>query len=384
MKVRIVGAGPAGLYLAALMKRDDPGHDIVVHERGARHATWGFGVVFSDRALEFLRADDSGLLAHLQPHLETWPEITVVHNGTRVPVAGNGFSSIGRLELLTLLYAYVERLGVKIHFESEVKDLSAFGPADVVVGASGAFSGVRETHQAQFGTTVDWRPNRFIWYGTTKAFNSLTLTFRETAAGVFCAHHYRYRPDRSTFLVEVTDDTWHRAGLDQMSPEDTIRFCEKVFADDLDGHPIITNNSYWRQFPAIWNQHWAFDNVVLLGDALRTAHFSIGSGTRLAMEDAAALFKALKASPTDVKAALALYQEQRWPPVKKIWDAANESIRWYEQMDELVKTHTPVELAYSYMTRTGRVSHGDVKQRDPALAAAYERLHPESVLAHAL
>lgn len=384
MKVRIVGAGPAGLYLAALMKRDDPRHDIVVHERGARDATWGFGVVFSDRALEFLRADDSGLLAHLQPHLETWPEITVVQNGARVPVAGNGFSSIGRLELLTLLYAYVERLGVKIQFGSEVKDLSDLGPADVVVGASGAFSGVRKTHQAQFGTTVDWRPNRFIWYGTTKAFNSLTLTFRETAAGVFCAHHYRYRPDRSTFLVEVTNDTWHRAGLDQMSPEDTIRLCEKVFADDLDGHPIITNNSYWRQFPAIWNQRWAFDNVVLLGDALRTAHFSIGSGTRLAMEDAAALFKALKSSPNDVKSALALYQEQRSPPVKKIWDAANESIRWYEQMDELVKTHTPVELAYSYMTRTGRVSHADVKQRDPALAAAYERLHPESGLAHAL
>ena len=346
MRVRILGAGPAGLHLAALLKRDDPSHDIEIHERSPRMATWGFGVVFSDRALEFLKADDHALYAHLSPHLETWPDITVVHNDTRMPIAGNGFSSIGRLELLTLLYDYVEKLGVKIHFDSEVKSLNALRPADLVVGASGAFSWVRDENRDKFGTTIDWRPNRFIWYGTTKAFNSLTLTFRETEAGVFCAHHYRYRPDRSTFLVEVEDETWHRAGFDKMSPEATIAHCEKVFAKDLEGQPIITNNSYWRQFPAIWNKHWSFDNVVLMGDALRTAHFSIGSGTRLAMEDSIALFKALKTNPGDVQAALACYQALRLPPMKKIWDAANVSIRWYEDMDRLVKELTPVEFAY--------------------------------------
>ena len=377
MKVRILGAGPAGLYLAALMKRDDPSHDIEVFERNPRDATWGFGVVFSDRALEFLKADDQALYDYLTPHLENWPEITVVHNDTHIPVAGNGFSSIGRLELLTLLYDYVEKLGVKIHFDTEITSIEQMGKADLVVGANGAFSWLREENQEKFGTTVDWRPNRFIWYGTTKAFNSLTLTFRETDVGVFCAHHYRYQPDRSTFLVEVEEATWQRAGFDAMSQEDTIKYCEKVFAKDLEGHPIITNNSHWRQFPAIWNERWSFDNVVLLGDALRTAHFSIGSGTRLAMEDSVALFKALKAHKDDVKAALQYFQELRVPPMKKIWDAANVSIRWYEEMDKLVSELKPVEFAYSYMTRTGRVSHEEVKKRDPKLAQAYEQLHPE-------
>jgi 2-polyprenyl-6-methoxyphenol hydroxylase-like FAD-dependent oxidoreductase len=377
MKVRILGAGPAGLYLAALMKRDDPSHDIEIFERNPRDATWGFGVVFSDRALEFLKADDQALYDYLTPHLEKWPEITVVHNDTHIPIAGNGFSSIGRLELLTLLYEYVEKLDIKIHFDKDVTSLEQLGKADLLVGANGAFSWVREENQEKFGTTVDWRPNRFIWYGTTKAFNSLTLTFRETDAGVFCAHHYRYQPDRSTFLVEVEYATWKRAGFENMSPEDTIKYCEKVFANDLEGHPIITNNSAWRQFPAIWNERWSFDNVVLLGDALRTAHFSIGSGTRLAMEDSVALFKALKTYKNDVKSALQYFQELRVPPMKKIWDAANISIRWYEEMDKLVGDLTPVEFAYSYMTRTGRVSHEEVRKRDPKLALAYEHLHPE-------
>jgi 2-polyprenyl-6-methoxyphenol hydroxylase-like FAD-dependent oxidoreductase len=378
MKIRILGAGPAGLYFAALMKQHDPSHDIAIYDRSPRNATWGFGVVFSDRALEFLRADDDALYQYLNPHLENWPDITIVHNDTVIPIAGNGFASIGRLELLTLLFDYVEKLGVKLHFETEVTQLSQMGEADLYVGANGAFSWIRSENEAEFGTTTDWRPNRFIWYGTTKAFNSLTLTFRETDKGVFCAHHYRYRPDCSTFLVEVEDATWRRAGFESMSPEDTVRCCERVFAKDLDGHPIISNNSHWRQFPAIWNERWSFGNVVLLGDALRTAHFSIGSGTRLAMEDSVALFKAFREVGTkDVRAALELYQSNRLPPMKKIWDAANVSIRWYEEMDKLVHELSPVEFAYSYMTRTGRVNHAEVKRRDPKLAAAYEQLHPE-------
>lgn len=378
MKIRILGAGPAGLYFAALMKQHDPSHDIAIYDRSPRNATWGFGVVFSDRALEFLRADDDALYQYLNPHLENWPDITIVHNDTVIPIAGNGFASIGRLELLTLLFDYVEKLGVKLHFETEVTQLSQMGEADLYVGANGAFSWIRSENEDKFGTTTDWRPNRFIWYGTTKAFNSLTLTFRETDKGVFCAHHYRYRPDCSTFLVEVEDATWKRAGFESMSPEDTVKYCERVFAKDLDGHPIISNNSHWRQFPAIWNERWSFDNVVLLGDALRTAHFSIGSGTRLAMEDSVALFKAFREVGTkDVRAALELYQANRLPPMKKIWDAANVSIRWYEEMDKLVRELSPVEFAYSYMTRTGRVNHAEVKRRDPMLAAAYEQLHPE-------
>ena len=378
MKIRILGAGPAGLYFAALMKQHDPSHDVAIYDRSPRTATWGFGVVLSDRALEFLRADDEALYQYLNPHLENWPDITIVHNDTVIPIAGNGFASIGRLELLSLLYDYVEKLGVKLHFETDVTQLSQMGEADLYVGANGAFSWIRTENEAKFGTTTDWRPNRFIWYGTTKAFNSLTLTFRETEQGVFCAHHYRYQPNSSTFLVEVEDATWKRAGFETMSPEDTIKYCERVFAKDLEGHPITSNNSHWRQFPAVWNERWSFDNVVLIGDALRTAHFSIGSGTRLAMEDSVALFKAFRDTGTnDVRAALQRFQESRLLPMKKIWDAANVSLRWYEGMDKLVHDLTPVEFAYDYMTRTGRVSHVEVKRRDPELAAAYEQLHPE-------
>jgi 2-polyprenyl-6-methoxyphenol hydroxylase-like FAD-dependent oxidoreductase len=377
MKIRIVGAGPAGLYFAALMKRLDPANDIVLFERNPRTATWGFGVVFSDRALEFLRSDDEALHRYLSPHLENWPDIAIVHNDTRVPIAGNGFASIGRLQLLTLLYSYVEDLGVRIVFDGEITRLDQLGEADLIVGANGASSWIRSANEAQFGTTVDWRSNKFIWYGTSKAFNCLTLTFRETPAGVFCAHHYRYRPDMSTFLVEVSDATWKRAGFDTLEAADTIRHCEGVFAKDLEGHPVISNNSGWRNFPVVWNERWSFDNVVLLGDALRTAHFSIGSGTRLAMEDSVALFKAFAACGTDIPAALERFQQTRLPPMKKIWDAANVSLRWYEGMDERVATLGPIEFAYSYMTRTGRIDPAEVRRRDPQLAQAYEKLHPQ-------
>lgn len=375
MKIRILGAGPAGLAFASLMKRRDPAHDIVVFDRSPRDATWGFGVVFSDRALEFLRGDDEPMYRLLQPHLQTWPNLTIAHEDTRIPIAGNGFGAIGRLELLTLMYRQVESLGVRIAFDTEVTSLAQLGPADLVVAANGAFSWVRQENEARLGTTVDWRPNKFIWFGTSQVFDSLTLTFRDTPHGVFCAHHYRYSPRMSTFLVEVEDATWASAGFEHMSPEDTIRRCEQVFAPDLGGHPILSNHSHWRNFPAIWNERWSFDNVVLIGDALRTAHFSIGSGTRLAMEDAVALAKAFDDTPA-VPDALARFQALRQPPMKKIWDAANVSLRWYERMGELMKLQ-PVEFAYSYMTRTGRVSHEEVRRRDPALAEAFERLHPE-------
>ena len=377
MKIRIIGGGPAGLYFAALMKREDPAHDIVIYERGPRDATWGFGVVFSDRALDFLRADDEAMYRLLSPHMETWPNLTIVHNDTRIPINGNGFAAVDRLRLLSLLYVHVEKLGVRVEFGSAIESLAdrRLGGADLIVAANGAFSFVRQENEQRFGTTCDWRTNKFIWYGTTRVFDSLSLTFRDTEHGVFCVHHYRYSPSMSTFLVEVEEETWKRIGFEHMSPQDTIRYCERVFAKDLLGHPILANKSYWRNFPVIWNERWSFDNVVLLGDALRTPHFSIGSGTRLAMEDAIALWKAFR-EKSGVREALARFQELRLPPMKKIWDAANVSLRWYERMGERMKLD-PVEFAYSYMTRTGRVNHDEVRSRDPALAEAYERLHPE-------
>ena len=377
MKIRILGGGPAGLYLGLLMKRQDSSHDVRVYERGPRGATWGFGVVFSDRALGFLERDDRATYELLSPHMESWPDLAIVHKDTRVPIAGNGFAAIGRLELLNLLQDEAERHGVDLRFETEIGSLEELLPADLVVAADGAFSLIREADAERFGTTIDWRHNRFAWFGTTKTFPSLTLTFRENDDGVFCAHHYRYSPDGSTFLVEVDAATFERAGFAEMDEEQSMRYCERVFAPDLDGHGLISNRSVWRSFPVVWNETWSVDNVVLLGDALRTAHFSIGSGTRLALEDALALFKALH-DTEDVPAALALFQERRYPPTRKLFDAAGASLRWYEQMADHMALD-PLEFAYRYMRRSGRLGHEDVRALDAQLAETVEREHPEAV-----
>jgi 2-polyprenyl-6-methoxyphenol hydroxylase-like FAD-dependent oxidoreductase len=307
--------------------------------------------------------------------MQSWRDLTIVHSGQRIPISGNGFASIGRLELLNLLHAQAEAAGVTLEFGRAVADVAELGPADLLVAADGAFSASRDARAQQFGTRIDWRSNRFIWYGTNKPFDTLTLTFRTDPLGVFCAHHYRYARDMSTFLVEVDEATYRRAGFETMSEEQSLRTCERIFAPDLDGHALQSNRSTWRRFPAIWNERWSAGNIVLLGDALRTAHFSIGSGTRLAMEDAIALARALAEGAT-VADALQRFQALRLPPMKKIWDAANVSLRWYEGMASMMALD-PHEFAYRYMTRSGRVDHAEVRRRDPQLAAAYERLHPE-------
>jgi len=376
MHVEVLGGGPAGLTLAILLKRHDPAHTVRVIERGSRGATWGFGVVFSDRALDFLRADAPELHGLLTPRMQSWQDLTIVHGDTRVPIGGNGFASIGRLELLDALQREAERLGVELAFEQAAADVRELGQADLWVAADGAFSASREARAAGLGTTVDWRHNRFVWYGTTRAFDTLTLTFRAHRLGVFCAHHYRYAGDRSTFLVEVDEATYQRAGFETMSEADSLRLCEEVFAPDLQGHALLSNRSTWRRFPVIWNERFFDGRVVLLGDALRTVHFSIGSGTRLAMEDAIALAKALReCGPERIDDALAQFQRERLPPMKKIWDAANVSLRWYEGMGAMMALD-PHEFAYRYMTRSGRVDHAEMRRRDPTLAQAYERLHP--------
>lgn len=375
MRVEILGGGPAGLTLAILLKRHDPAHRVRVVERGPRGATWGFGVVFSDRALDFLRADAPELHDLLAPRMQSWQDLTIVHGDTRVPIGGNGFASIGRLELLDVLHREAQRLGAVLEFERPLADVRELGEADLLVAADGAFSASRDARPSEFGTQLDWRHNRFVWYGTTLPFETLTLTFRAHALGVFCAHHYRYAPDRSTFLVEVDEATYRRAGFEAMSEADSLRLCEQVFAPDLHGHRLLSNRSTWRRFPVIWNERFFDGRSVLIGDALRTVHFSIGSGTRLAMEDAIALARCLH-SDARVDDALARFQREREPPMRKIWDAANVSLRWYEGMGALMALD-PHEFAYRYMTRSGRVDHAEVRRRDPALARAYERLHPE-------
>lgn len=369
--VAVIGGGPAGLYFGYLLKRRRPDARVRIWEQNPSNATFGFGVVFSDRALEFLREDDEDTYTFLNPHMESWPDLKIVHRDVEVPIDGNGFAAIGRLELLRLLQQRCIDLGVEITFEHPVGADETWPEADLVVAADGLNSIVRDAHASTFGTTIGERPNRFVWYGTTKVFDTLSLTFRRGEDGVFVAHHYRYSPTMSTFIVECDEATWARAGFAAMSDADSRAYCERVFAPDLEGHGLISNKSVWRRFPMVWNERWSAGNVVLLGDALRTCHFSIGSGTRLAMEDAIALDRALAEADDAVPAALPRYEAARRPPVEKIVSAANISAGWYERMDQTM-AGSAEDFAYDYMTRTGRVSDERLSQIAPRFMARYK------------
>jgi 2-polyprenyl-6-methoxyphenol hydroxylase-like FAD-dependent oxidoreductase len=372
MRVIILGAGPAGLYLAYLIKRRDPGAQVRVFEQNSADATFGFGVVFSDRALEFLNEDDPETYAAVVPQLESWTDITLVHRGERVRIDGVGFAAIGRLKLLRLLRARARSVGIEPVYRHAVANLSEVGDADVIVGADGVNSLVRRTHAAAFGATITYLTNRFAWFGTTKPFETLTQTFRRTDRGVFNAHHYRYAPDMSTFIVEVNEATFQRAGFERVSEGDSAILCARVFEDILDGHPLVLNRSLWRRFPIVRNARWSHDRCVLIGDALHTAHFSIGSGTRLAMEDAIALDRALALHPADVPAALASFEAARRPILEKLVDAANASGAWYERFADHMAL-APLDFAMSYLTRSGRIDLERLRQSSPRFAERYAR-----------
>ena len=371
MRIAILGAGPAGLYLAYLIKRRRRDADVIVVEQNPPGATFGFGVVFSDRALEFLREDDAETYAAIIPHMESWSDIIIVHRGERVVIDGVGFAAVGRLKLLQLLQARAHSVGVEPVYERTLKSLDEFRDADLVVGADGLNSLVRRSHEKEFGASVHFLTNRFAWFGTTKRFETLTQTFVETELGAFNAHHYRYSPDLSTFIVEVDHNTFVRAGFAQMTEAETRSLCERIFAPALDGKPLISNNSIWRQFPIVHNDRWSVGHRVLVGDALHTAHFSIGSGTRLAMEDAIALDKALAIYPNDVVAALAAYEAGRRPILEKLVAGANGSAAWYEQFAMHMQL-APVDFAMSYVTRSGRVDLDRLRKLSPGFIERYE------------
>src|SRR6185437_4673452 len=272
----VIGAGPAGLYFSYLLKRRRPEVRLRVIERNRADATFGFGVVFSDRALEFLRADDPGTYDLVTPRMESWSDITLDLEGRRIPIDGIGFSAIGRLALLRLLRERAESVGVAIEYERELASPEDLPDADLVVAADGVNSLLRRADEAGFGASVTPLPNKFVWYGTTKRFETLTQSFRRSPHGAFNAHHYRYAAGMSTFIVETEAETWENAGFAAMSDAETKAYCERVFADVLEGHALVSNNSIWRNFPNVRNARWAAGNRVLLGDALHTAHFSIG------------------------------------------------------------------------------------------------------------
>ncbi|MEP6678990.1 MAG: benzoate-CoA ligase family protein [Betaproteobacteria bacterium] len=369
MRIGIIGAGPAGLLFALLAKRRRPDADVRVVEQNPRDATFGFGVVFSHGALEFLARDAPQMHATLVRAMQTWPVQRIVHRDEAVDIDGNGFCAIERLALLRLLVAECERAGVRIDFATPLPSLDALGPCDLVVGADGVHSLVRRSHEASFRPRIEWLTNRFVWYGTTRRFECLTLTFRANAHGAFVAHHYRYAPELSTFIVECDAATWHRAGFAGMHDDASRAYCERVFAPDLAGRPLVSNRSQWRTFPLLSNERWSTGNAVLIGDALRTGHFSIGSGTRLAFDDAIALDRALAEAGDDVPRLLAAFERERRPVVDKLVAAANSSSYWYERMADRMSLD-PVELAHDYMTRSGRMSEERLAGAAPRFMAA--------------
>lgn len=371
MRVSILGAGPAGLYAAILLKRRRSDIRVRVVEQNPPDATFGFGVVFSDKALAFLADDDPDTAALIEPAMERWSDITVVHRGERIAIDGVGFAAIGRLELLALLQRRAVELDIRPEYGRRVDDPAALEPADLIIGADGLNSRVRAADPEAFGESLEHLDNRFVWYGAERGFDTLTQTFLETRFGPMNAHHYRYAPDRSTFIIEMTPDVFETTGFADMAEADYRAVCADCFGEQLGGAALIPNHSVWRRFPVLHCTRWYHGNRVLVGDALHTAHFSIGSGTRLALEDVVALVGALESHDWDTDAALPAYQAAREPILEKITSAARRSAAWYEQFDEHMAL-PPWEFALSYIRRAGRVDAERLRQLAPRFTAALE------------
>ncbi len=368
-KVDILGGGPAGLYTAILIRRTMPEVEIRLTEQNPRGATFGFGVVFSDQALDFLKADDPEIHALVAPHMERWRNMTLNHPGGRITLDGVGFGAIGRLALIEILRERVEALGINARFSHPIASLDELD-GDLIIGADGLNSLVRRADEAAFGTKVEQFTNHFVWFGANKLFDTLTQTFVQTDKGPMNAHHYRFSPTTSTFIVECEPETFKAWGFETMDEAESARVCAEIFKDALDGRALITNWSMWRNFPRLWCEKWFSDNRVLLGDAAHTAHFSIGSGTRLAFDDAIALVKAL-AAHDDIPTALAAYDASRRPIARKLVNAANTSATWYETFGAKMGM-APLDFGFDYLMRSGRMDRDRARLIAPGFMARYE------------
>lgn len=363
MHIVCVGGGPGGLYFAVLMKKANPDHRIRVVERNRADDTFGFGVVFSEATMAGIAQADSEAYEAIAQHLVHWNDIEVRRNGDTVTSTGHGFSGMSRHTLLSTLQKQARDVGVELDYECEVTRLDRLD-ADLIVASDGVNSTIRRLLEPGVTTTVDLRPNRFVWLGTTKPLPAFTFFFRHTAHGLWRVHSYQYEPGHSTFIVECREETWRASGMDRATEQETAAFLEGVFAEDLGGHRLITNRSLWRQFPTIRTGPWSLENVVLMGDAAHTAHFSVGSGTRMAMEDAVALRDALEGFT--LAGALAAYETARRPKVESLQRAAQASLEWFENTERYM-TLEPVQFTFSLLTRSLRITHEDLRARDPGL-----------------
>jgi anthraniloyl-CoA monooxygenase len=363
MKVSIVGAGPAGLYLGILLKKAGPAHEIRIMERNAPDATFGWGVVFSGETLGALRDADLQTYVEITDTFARWDTVDIRYRGRLLRSRGHAFSAIARKQLLAILQRRCHELGVKLEFGAEVDD-SATVSGDLVVAADGVNSMFRRRCADAFGSEVEPQGCKYVWFGTDLVLDAFRFIFRETEHGLFQVHSYPFDEHASTFIVECPEPTWRQAGLDEMSEQESIAFCEQLFAEDLAGHRLLSNRSVWLDFPRVRNRSWHHGNVVLLGDAAHTAHFSIGSGTKLAMEDAIALANAF-VRHSDVEAALVDYELERQPFVERVQQAADESAAYFARVSRYTELE-PMQFAFNLLTRSGRISHANLAVRDPS------------------
>jgi anthraniloyl-CoA monooxygenase len=376
MKITIIGGGPSGLYFAILMKKLDRTHEITLLERDGPNDTFGWGIVFSDQTFSYLADNDKKSFAAITKACQRWDNVDVVHKDQKVSIRGNKFSGIGRLAFLNILHKRCTDLGVDLRFETNVSDLNELPPCDLLVGADGANSFVRGVFQKDFLPSIDLRKNRYIWLGTNQLFHGLTLIFREHEAGLFIAHAYKFNETTSTFIVECNETTWRNARFDWKSDPETCQYLAEVFKTDLAGHPLLSNNFVrWLNFPLVKTKKWHHKNIVLLGDASHTAHFSIGSGTKLALEDSIALAKCFKAG-NGVEQTLAEFQKLRKPIVDEYQNAAYSSLQLFENAQRELNLD-PINFAYKLMTRSKKIDYENLKQRDPEFIGAYDRVRKD-------
>ncbi len=366
MRIACIGGGPAALYFALLMKKARSDVDVTVFERNRADDTFGWGVVFSEETLGNIQAADPISYAAIADRFVTWDDIDTYFRGEKVTSTGHGFCGLARVTMLQILQARCRELGVDLVFEHEVGDLEPLLGHDLVLAADGVNSRVRDHVAEHVRPRIEWGACRFAWLGTTRPLDAFTFVFRENEHGLFVVHAYPFEPGRSTFIVECHETTWRRAGLDRATEDETVRYMAALFEDHLDGHPLLTNRSIWRSFPTVTNERWHHGNVVLVGDAAHTAHFSIGSGTKLAMEDSIALVDALLRHDLRVPAALAAYEEARHVDVLKLQKAARTSQAWFENASRY-QGQNPLAFAFNLMTRSQRITYENLAARDPDL-----------------